>query len=493
MTTIAIGLVVACCVLPRAASNVDAEDNVIVLGASNFESYIEKTPLVLVDFYAPWCGHCKQLAPEYAAAAKILQAEGVPLAKVDAADEQNQKLAEQYDVQGFPTLKLFKRKKASDYIGERTTDAIVAFMRKKAGPPTTDLASDTMATEFKDSANVSVIGFFTDKNSEAFKAYETAAGEVDDVVFGTVHDNGIRALFRAEKESIILYKKFDDKRVVYDGEMQPNPIAEFAKSNAMPLVVPFNEANAPKIFGGTIKVHLIVFLDPDKETELMAKLAAPAAKFKGQVMVITVSPAEEQIIEYFGITTADMPAVRLVDMRDIAMKKYVYDQPALDEASIQNFIDEFLAGNLKATLKTEEAPLEDEGPVKVVVSKTFKAEVVENENDVLVEFYAPWCGHCKELAPRYHALATKLQHAKKLVIAKVNAEANEIDGVIVEGFPTLRLYPAAKKFEPVDYTGERTAEAIEEWLVKEVTHKWESPPNDPVEPTERKQHEGSEL
>ncbi len=55
--------------------------------------------------------------------------------EVDAADDKNQKLSEKYEVQGFPTLKLFKGQKASDYTGERTADAIVNFMQKKAGKP----------------------------------------------------------------------------------------------------------------------------------------------------------------------------------------------------------------------------------------------------------------------------------------------------------------------------------------------------------------------
>jgi len=453
-----------------------AEDNVIALDASNFEAYIEKAPLVLVEFYAPWCGHCKQLAPEYEAAATILKDEQLPLAKVDAADDKNQKLAEKYDVQGFPTLKLFRNKKATDYMGERTATAIVNFMRKKGGPAVKYLERDSMANEFKDETPVAVIGFFPDKKSEAYKAFETAANDIDEIPFGYVEDNGIRKLLRAELNQIIVYKQFDEKRVVYEGDMQVAPITEFINANSMPLVVPFNEANAAKIFGGTIKVHLIVFADTDKDQEVLKGLEAPAKKHKGEVLVVTVSPAEEQITEYFGVTASDMPAVRLVDMREAGMKKFSYEHATIDEDNIDRFLEDFKVGRLKASLKTEDAPKEETGNVKVIVSKTFKEEVMEKDDvDVLVEFYAPWCGHCKELAPRYEALATKLKHVEKLVVAKVNAEANEIEGVFVEGFPTLRLYPATKKHDPVEFTGERTVEEIEAWLNKECTNKLEEP------------------
>lgn len=58
------------------------------------------------------------------------------------------------------------------------------------------------------------------------------------------------------------------------------------------------------------------------------------------------------------------------------------------------------AGKLEKAIKSEEPPKDNTGPVKVVTAKTFD-DIVFSGNDVLIEFYAPWCGHCKSLAPTY--------------------------------------------------------------------------------------------
>jgi protein disulfide-isomerase A1 len=74
------------------------EDDVLVLTTANFPQALEKFPHLLVEFYAPWCGHCKKLTPEYSKAAKELKDKGVTLAKVDATVEEE--LGNLYEVKG---------------------------------------------------------------------------------------------------------------------------------------------------------------------------------------------------------------------------------------------------------------------------------------------------------------------------------------------------------------------------------------------------------
>ena len=86
----------------------DVDDpDVLVLDPENFDATIAKYSHALVEFYAPWCGHCKQLAPQWSSAATTLKTEapGVAVAKVDA--DKHRELGERFEVQGFPTIKWF--------------------------------------------------------------------------------------------------------------------------------------------------------------------------------------------------------------------------------------------------------------------------------------------------------------------------------------------------------------------------------------------------
>ncbi len=75
---------------------------------------------------------------------------------------------------------------------------------------------------------------------------------------------------------------------------------------------------------------------------------------------------------------------------------------------MEKFTNDFLAGKIKPYVKSEAIPEKNDGPVKVVVGDNFKDIVMDESKDVLIEMYAPWCGHCKSLEPKYNELGEKV-------------------------------------------------------------------------------------
>jgi protein disulfide-isomerase A6 len=116
------------------------------LTASDFDAQALGAKAALVEFYAPWCGHCKELAPKYEELAKAFAGEkNVLIAKVDATEEQD--LASRYDISGFPTIKFFPAGSAEPETYERVREleAMVDFINDKAGTkrnPDGSLAAD---------------------------------------------------------------------------------------------------------------------------------------------------------------------------------------------------------------------------------------------------------------------------------------------------------------------------------------------------------------
>ena len=110
------------------------EKDVIVLTDDNFDDMIfNDESMWMVAFYAPWCGHCQHLLPEWVAAATQLRGT-VKLAKIDATE--NKKMAQRYQIQGYPTIKIFApgkgdNKAVSEYEGPRDTSGIVQYALNK--------------------------------------------------------------------------------------------------------------------------------------------------------------------------------------------------------------------------------------------------------------------------------------------------------------------------------------------------------------------------
>lgn len=117
-------------------------------------------------------------------------------------------------------------------------------------------------------------------------------------------------------------------------------------------------------------------------------------------------------------------------------------------------------------------------PADVVelTDSNFDEEVLQFDGPVLVEFYAPWCGHCKNLAPHWAQAATELTGKVKLGALDATVHTIMSNKYGVRGFPSIKFFPAGKKDgEAEEYDGGRTSSDIVNWASEKAAANLEPP------------------
>jgi len=436
------------------------DPDVTVLTEENFSSFLEQNDFVLVEFYAPWCGHCKKLAPEYARAATALKNSGSPvkLAKVDATVEAA--LGEKYGVKGYPTLKFFRGGDSIEYEGGRTEAEIVNWVTKKSGPPSKALSTQAEVDSFLASVGTRVLAFVSDDSEPA---WSKAAGsdKTQAFAFGHVADS---SLFNGKTAGSAELHKEGEEVKSFSGEFTTENLVAWVLAEGFPLVDELSQDSWTRAQASGL--DLLAIFQNTKDNEVALELAKA---YKGN-LVVTVSD-QVGIASRWGSSGNVVPTIIYVNNKESNPTFVVWNEDANLEVNLENakaFVEGSRDGSYDTYIKSEPLPENNDGPVTVLVGKNFDS-IVYAEKDVLVEFYAPWCGHCKKLAPVFDELGESYKDDSNLVIAKMDATANGTPkGVSIAGFPTLIFFDANNKQHA--YDGERDLESFQHWLeVNRVT------------------------
>ena len=338
-------------------------------------------------------------------------------------------------------------------------------MRKKSGPAFQEIKTVEELEKLKTDNSVCVVYFGTSEDEK--KIFAEVAMKNDDYPFAVVESKEIADKANEKMGFVVLYKKFDEKRNEISG-FKEKDLSDFVMIKSQKRVSTFDDKTTQIVFGDNHPT-ICYFGEKgekwDEAEKLLEKIADKAIEKKLKVTMTEIKEGMgKRIAEYIGVKKADLPSIRIIDTRK-EMKKYIMEKE-INEENIMEFIAGWEKGTLKRHLKTQEEPAEQKGPILEVVGKSFKKEVLDNDNDVMLVFYAPWCGHCKKLLPEYEKAANKLKEKNpKLILAKMDATENEVESVEVTGFPTIKFYPGNKKDKrPMDYSGDRTLEGILKYL-----------------------------
>jgi len=455
----------------RADDDSPPESHVIVLTGENFQHSLKENPLLMVEFYAPWCGHCKALAPEYEEAATSLQDTTIRLGKVDCTIEKD--LCQEHDVNGYPTIKVFKDGQGRDYEGPRKADGITSYLRKRTMPPMSDVKHEEL-DKFAESDRLVVLGYFKSESDPEREVLHGVANEMnEEIVFGQALDEASHKAHEVTPPAIVLYRQFDERKTVYSDAMDADSLKAFLNENKMPLMDEVGPENFMKYMESGLPLAYLFLADDDTRKTLPEELKSVAKDFKGKVNFVWIDAAKYSGHAENLNLKQDWPAFAIQEPQ--AQTKFPFDQTkTINAETIREFVGGYVAGGIKPSIKSEPPPEKNDEPVKVVVAEEFDKLVMDQERDVLIEFYAPWCGHCKKLVPIYDEVGKKYaEHAGQIRIAKMDATANDIPpsaGFTVSGFPTIKLIKA-KTNEVVDYDGDRSEASFYKFIAEHGTFK----------------------
>ncbi|KAL9233369.1 hypothetical protein vseg_008382 [Gypsophila vaccaria] len=455
------------------------EEFVVTLDHSNFSEIVSKHDFIVLEFYAPWCGHCKQLAPEYEKAAAELSKHDPPitLAKIDGSDDSNRDLAVEYGVQGFPTLKIVRNggKSIQEYKGPRDAAGIVNYVKKQLGPASTDITSKDVAANVIDEKKIFIAGVFPKFSGEEYENFLKVAEKLrSDYEFGHTLDASVlpKGDSSVAGPFIRLLKPFDEL-FADSKDFDLDAIEKFIKSEDAPSLIEFdmspNNVYLGKMFSSdNTKVILLVDYSSENAAALKSKFSDIAYLLKGgnhSFLVGDVEPSKP-LLQYYKLEASQAPLLFVQKSND---KKYLKANVEVDE--VVAWFKKVLDGKVEQFKVSQPIPKENNEPVKVVVLDTLEEDVLNSGKEVLLEFYAPWCGHCKNLAPILDDVAVSYKNDPNVLIAKYDATANDVPSETfkVQGFPTLFFINGNK--EIVEYNGGRTKEDFVEFIEEHRTDK----------------------
>lgn len=501
------------------ASDANVADKVHFLTEASFDSFIASEPSVFMFFYASWCFWCRQLFPQFNEAARLVESQSLPikLAALDAARYTD--VGERYHVTAYPTLILFLDGEPHPYTGlYRTGREIMKWITIHLNTELTVKNIEQFEAFYSTHLKVPLLLARLIPNTSAYRsAYIAASRQMDNAGFLETDNvtvlqhvldkhQGLKDVSKhllATPETIILIKPSADQLgnrepalVQFVGDMSnSSSILEFAKTYAFPSVIHLDEDVMPTILAR--RLPLWVLFNPSGSPTTRSEAAydatyALAKEFRNRFTFAYCDgslPLHKRLGDLLGVE-GHHPAVRLlrmhVDERQRSRLESQYRPPAESvkawhQPSLRTFLEAFEKGEVKPFRKSEPPPdpAFNQGPVYTLVADEFDTHVYDSPYDVLLEVYAPWCGHCRQLEKTYREVATVLKPLEHLRVMKLDGTLNEIN-LFIAGYPTLVFFTRSgaadvagqeshKKKRVIYFDGARTTDSILEFVAKHTS------------------------
>ena len=453
--------------------NYPSENGVFLINEQNFGFAIHEYKYMLILFYSKDDPNCQEIIPIFEKTASMLKKENYVAGKIDS--DESPQIIHHFKIEVIPSIVLIKKTVPIDYEGEKKPEQIINWLKEQTKKEYTKISTNKELEEFKKQHDIAFVYF--GKNEQTKNEINLAERKMDDMPMGIVNNDELIKENAKEdkKEFIILFTKYDeDKHYLFD--LKYEKIIDFYNLYFTPKVIEFAAQTSPILFAKRFPSLVIFSLKKKKHYEESKKILTQIWPKVNKKLKLFVSDMEEgmsvRLAEYCGVKEKELPKPFIIVLEGDNPIKYKMEENITEE-NLLKFIEKWDNKQLKQFLKSEDEPEENDGDVFIVNGKSYKKEVLDNDKDVVMYFYAPWCEHCKEFYPKYESLARKLKNKNpKLLMAKMDATENDIEDFPINKYPTIKFYPGnAKNKQPIHFNNKRSIDDLLDLIKEKAFHK----------------------
>ncbi|KNC51392.1 protein disulfide-isomerase A4 [Thecamonas trahens ATCC 50062] len=492
-------LTLALALLAAAVGTAAKESNVVTITSEEqLESLTSSTAdgVIVLEFYAPWCGHCKQLAPiyeemadEFADASELEPSASIVLTKIDAT--QLPGLASEYNVKGYPTIIILRVREESSaptrsvYKGDRgAVELMTAFVAASMDRHISLLDSPADIAAWRRD--------HTDSGGAIYVAAPSSSAAID--TFYALADGLARRLDSAfvvdpsvAQDVVTVMPPHpsgfplppgDGDAFVVDSRLSPDVMIPQILAAALPPVVVLAGENYDLLYDPMLANHDTVVLlvispeataTPEAATDLLVAFSAFADQFRArhpwQFALVphndeTSSVRSRYALDFPSDTAGPLDAFLIVETPFTEPKgKYLMPERihSADLSDASSFLRDIVNGAAVPFIKSEPAPRRaTKRGLTTVVGSTFEKLVLKSTRDVLVVFTIPGCKYCAQFDDILKSFAYDARRVKSLIVAKFNAGANDFPTHLfrISGYPSIFFVPAGSSV-PHKFDGPR--------------------------------------
>ncbi|SBS88241.1 protein disulfide-isomerase, putative, partial [Plasmodium malariae] len=423
--------------------------------------------------YTHWCYRSNLLLENLEKISNLLKYDNnIRIAKINAAV--NSEIIEKLSVYSYPSLYMIKKDEMHKYNGVNSIKKILLWIYQYLDKSIYEINNKeklTLLLELEEYNN-SILFFISRKDKDinlvnnlveictligkTFCFYIKQENVIHFLVNTVISNNYHYDTVELQKKDIygILFKNDDfdehfyitDESVnkLYDPECSKEEkiemLVKWVQKKVEPLVIKFSEYYFPLLFSSNTVTLFILYNDINELNKL--DIIKCAKKYKNITFSISgnLQVYEKRLLSELLIEQLKKPLMRITEFKNNITIPYKYkpvnDDLEINEKNIEDFINGYMAGK-KYFYRKSERPLPEEfnnGYVKIIVADTYDEYIFNNDKNVVVLYYAPWCGHCYKFEPVYREVGRRLKlYAAKfkdfnndIIIGKIDAVNNEI-------------------------------------------------------------------